>query len=202
MAWDYYLNLEVISLEIVEENINKMTNNNFYSDLHGFINQEEFLNNLKYGYVSISMLESYIESALNTLIRDVIKCTSNKKLKLNIHDKIIYIYTYFRISTTNLFNSKEYNTFYLLKGIRNDLIHYKFNSLGMGSAIPVGANTVNAVGKYELYNYFTKTNMTYVRKSIEDFLNIIASDLNLKVNTSSLAIVADGKEPYTPYISK
>ena len=80
MAWDYYLNLEIISLEIAEQNINKMTDDNFYSDLPGFINQDEFLNNFKYGYVSILMLESYIESSLNTIIRDVIKCTSNKNV--------------------------------------------------------------------------------------------------------------------------
>lgn len=48
MAWDYYLNLEIISLEIAEQNINKMTDDNFYSDLPGFINQDEFLNNFKY----------------------------------------------------------------------------------------------------------------------------------------------------------
>ncbi|MFR1824506.1 MAG: hypothetical protein ACLSXJ_14210 [Clostridium saudiense] len=202
MAWDYYLNLEIISLEIVEQNINKMTDDNFYSDLPGFINQDEFLNNFKYGYVSILMLESYIESSLNTIIRDVIKCTSNKKLKLNIYDKITYIYTNFKISTTDLFNSKEYIDFSLAKSIRNDLIHYKFNSLGLGSAIPVGANNINAIGKYELYNYFTKTNMTYVKEGIKKFLYLIANDLNLKINTSSLAIVSDGKDPYTPYISK
>ena len=202
MAWDYYLNLEIISLEIVEQNINKMTDDNFYSDLPGFINQDEFLNNFKYGYVSILMLESYIESSLNTIIRDVIKCTSNKKLKLNIYDKITYIYTNFKISTTDLFNSKEYIDLSLAKSIRNDLIHYKFNSLGLGSAIPVGANNINAIGKYELYNYFTKTNMTYVKEGIKKFLYLIANDLNLKINTSSLAIVSDGKDPYTPYISK
>ena len=179
-----------------------MTDDNFYSDLPGFINQDEFLNNFKYGYVSILMLESYIESSLNTIIRDVIKCTSNKKLKLNIYDKITYIYTNFKISTTDLFNSKEYIDFSLAKSIRNDLIHYKFNSLGLGSAIPVGANNINAIGKYELYNYFTKTNMTYVKEGIKKFLYLIANDLNLKINTSSLAIVSDGKDPYTPYISK
>ena len=202
MAWDYYLNFEIISLEIAEQNINKMTDDNFYSDLPGFINQDEFLNNFKYGYVSILMLESYIESSLNTIIRDVIKCTSNKNLKLNIYDKITYIYTNFKISTTDLFNSKEYIDFLLAKNIRNDLIHYKFNSLGIGSAIPVGANNINAIGKYELYNYFTKTNMTYVKESIKKFLYLIANDLNLRINTSSLAIVSDGKDPYNSYISK
>ena len=55
MAFGRFLNFEKTSMEIIEEQISKMTNNNaiHYDSDFDALNEEEVIKNLKYGSVAI-----------------------------------------------------------------------------------------------------------------------------------------------------
>ena len=83
MTYGNYMNMEKLSLEIAEENINKMSESNYQAELPEFVDADEFTKNLKYGYIVVTMLSSYIESSINTILREIINYSDENLLKNN-----------------------------------------------------------------------------------------------------------------------
>ena len=81
MSWDNYLNMEVLALSIADEHIQKMTENNKDAKSEEFIDEEMLINNMKNGFVVAVMLSNYIESFLNTILRDCIDYRNERLLK-------------------------------------------------------------------------------------------------------------------------
>ena len=66
MSFGYFMNMEKLSLRIVEKHLPYMTDNNYEDDC--FLNIEELINNIENGFVIITQLSCYFESFLNTVI--------------------------------------------------------------------------------------------------------------------------------------
>lgn len=100
MACDWYLNMEPLSLEIAKEHAGKMSNSNF---LESYLDAEEtepmpdiesFINNLKLGFVAITMACCFFESSLNTFLREKFEYSPEGKVIHSNEDlKIKYCLT-------------------------------------------------------------------------------------------------------------
>lgn len=91
--------MENLSLEIAEENLNKMSTSNYCEKPLYFVDTNEFAKNLKYGYIVVTMLSSYIEIGINTILREIIHYLGENLLKSNLNDKLeIIFYTIIKIS--------------------------------------------------------------------------------------------------------
>ena len=95
MAFSNLMNFEVLALEIAGEHINLMTDSNVYydqSELVDVYDEAAFRNNLKNGTVVVFMLNSYVESFANTILRDCICYYGDRLLKANLEDKLEILY--------------------------------------------------------------------------------------------------------------
>ena len=196
MTYGNYMNMEKLSLEIAEENINKMSESNYQAELPEFVDADEFTKNLKYGYIVVTMLSSYIESSINTILRESINYSDENLLKNNINDKFDIIFLCNGKSFSNVKSNNLYGEFKKMTSIRNDMIHYKYNYIGDGNSIPTSGNSKNPISKRNLQEYFTKSNMMKVKKNTIDFLQLICTELNIQINNVK---ILEGDAKGTPY---
>ena len=96
MAWGYYLNMEELSAEIAEEALSKMSNSN-YQEIDNEIktdNGDEFITNLKWGATAVVMICCYVESSINTLLRDFLGYSPDGEvIKSSIETKLEVIFS-------------------------------------------------------------------------------------------------------------
>ena len=96
MAWGYYLNMEELSAEIVEEALLKMSNSNYQKIDNGIKtdNGDEFITNLKWGTTAVVMICCYVESSINTLLRDFLGYSPDGEvIKSSIETKLEVIFS-------------------------------------------------------------------------------------------------------------
>jgi len=128
MAYVNFMNIEVLALEIADEHINKMTEYNRYTDENGMdwgCDIEALRHNLKNGWIAVLMLSSYVESVINTILRDCVNYSGERLLKISLEDKIEILYLYFKIDMSSLKNENSWNIFKKINHLRNELVYYK-----------------------------------------------------------------------------
>lgn len=139
MAWGYYLNMEELSTEIVEEALSKMTNSN-YQDIDGFIrtdNGDEFITNLKWGATAVVMICCYVESSINTLLRDFLGYSPDGEvIKSSLETKLEVIFSNHPDQLKMIKGDNCWDKFKRAVSVRNQLIHYKSNSANICSSWP------------------------------------------------------------------
>lgn len=212
MAFGYYMNMEKLTLDIIEENIFKMKSNNYINEE---IDEEKFINNLKYGYICIIMLENYIESSINTFlsykfeytddnnITTILEYTKDKLLKSNFNEKLNILYLNKNLTLKELKDKYYYKEYINMKKIRNQLIHYKDSYLGhCGSSIPVLGNEKNPIIRYKLSDYFVKSKIIKAKECSIKLIEHIAKDMDVKINKDCDVIGCDGVNPEYAYITK
>ena len=191
MAHKLFLNLELLALKIVDEHIEKMTESNVLdSDCPECADKDAFENNLKNGWIAIVMLVNYVESTLNTILRDCVQCDDEKLMRLNFEEKIKIPYLYYRADMSGLKSDSSWEVFLKVNRIRNELIHYKFNYIGTYGHIPV--SLFGAV--------FTSIEFKKLRDGMLSFCKKIAKDFNLTINLDAQLFDSDGWGGPTSYI--
>ena len=79
MAFEYFMNMEKLSLTIVNNYLLYMTDNNYEDDV--FLKMDELTNNIENGFVIITQLSCFFESFLNTIINACIDYNAVLKKK-------------------------------------------------------------------------------------------------------------------------
>ena len=176
MSSGAFLSMELLSLSILDEHIKLMTD---YVEPTQYDARDDLLllhNNFKNGFVILVMLNNYVESCCNTIIREIYELydsdpktyqrAAKDYLKAKIEYKIEHIYDmrgksdiFIKLKDSHLW--REFNK---MKKERNDLIHYKYNFAGYG--IPT----------VEYRPLCCKTEMTKLKSDIISFCKRIIHD--------------------------
>ena len=184
MSFSYFVTLEVLALEIIDEHINYMTNSNVHYDTCAELDvcdEGAFHNNLKNGWVVVSMLSNYVESAINTILRECVLYYGERLLRSNVEDKLEIIYLHYKADISKTKGEHYWGIFKKLSRMRNELTHFKKSYVGVNGVFPTEWTTpFGDVGKY-----FTKNEMMKTRDDIIKFCNKIASDCGLEVNQAA-----------------
>lgn len=80
MAFEYFMNMERISIDIAKEHLEKMTNDNMEDDV--FLDEDKLKNNIKNGFIIITQLITFIESYLNTILNTCVEYSGKDFLKV------------------------------------------------------------------------------------------------------------------------
>lgn len=157
MAWGYYLNMEELSTEIIEEALSKKTNSN-YREVDNCIRTDsgdEFITNLKWGTTAVVMICCYVESSINTLLRDFLHFSPDGELiKSSIETKLEVIFSNKPDQFRLIKGDNCWDKFKRAVSVRNQLIHYKNNSANICSSWPPIDSW--KIGREILGDYFTK----------------------------------------------
>ena len=195
MAFDFSLNMEKLSLKIADEHTRKMTNNNYIEDDDVFLDEEKLINNIENGFITLTHLNCYIESYLNTIINCCMNYRGERLLKTNIEDKIEYIYLYYKKDIQLLKSLHCWEIFKIGTRVRNEMIHYKISSIGMGTGIPVFE-----IGKQSVDTYFTIDNMIKIYNGFIELSEVIAEHLDLIIIKNINIFGCDGATIVNRYV--
>lgn len=189
MSHGTYVNLELITMEIIEEQIKLMNARNYKELYEGEpdYDLEILLNNYKRGYIVVTMLISLIESFLNDILSQYIRYSSDRLLRCSIEEKIDILYTIRSKDPNNLRSSHLYGIFKEVNKIRNELIHYKGNHIGDSFKI-----LSIRIGNLDLGEILIKSKMQYYLDNIKELINVFGEDLNLTINYKAHPIASDG----------
>jgi len=196
------MNLEILALEIAVTHIGMMTDSNAYFDTSVELeisDEAAFINNIKNGWITVSMLCNYVESIINTILRDCVNCDSDGLLKSSISDKLDILYLYYKADISVLKKEHYWETFKKLTRIRNELTHYKRNhigAMGYGYGVPLSWRKPFE----DIDDYFTQSKMNKVKNEILQFCNNFVRDLGLVI--SPQARLFDDMEDAVPFVYK
>ncbi len=198
MAWNWFLNMEPLSLEIAREHAERMSDSNF---LEGYMDADEtepipddeiFLNNLKLGFVAITMASCFFESSLNTFLREKLEYSPDGKVIHGNEDlKIEILFNRNSLAMGAIRGSHYWRNWQRLKHVRNELIHYKNNSPEFMSSWSLIDKWI--IGNEPIGHFFIKSNILELINDVEKVINQIASAIDLTVSPYPITFGADGR---------
>ncbi len=193
MAWDFYMNMEKLSLTIAKEHLVHMTDDNFYDDI--FLDEEKLINNIKNGFVIITQVSCFLESFLNTIIDSCMEYRGKTLLECSIEEKIEIIFMYYKVDWSVIKGRHYWGTYKKVKKVRNEMIHYKETFLGQAGHTPDFT-----LGRQPVSEFFTRTNMESI---IDQYIKLgdeIAAVLGLKTYHDIDIIGSDAKDTLVNYV--
>lgn len=193
MSFSYYLNMEKLSLKIAENHIINMTDDIYDDDV--FLDLEKSINNIQNGFVVITQLSCYIESFLNTIINACMGYEGETLLRCSIDEKIELIFIHYNKAFDVIKGRHYWETFKKTTKVRNEMIHFKKTYIGDGSEIPNFE-----LGKQDVANFFTKSNMEKILKDHIMLTENIASTLGLRLHKEVEIFQCDGMDCLVNYV--
>lgn len=194
MAWGYYLNMEELSAEIAEEALSKMSNSN-YQEIDNDIktdNGDEFITNLKWGATVVVMICCYVESSINTLLRDFLGYSPDGEvIKSSIETKLEVIFSNQPDQLKLIRGDNCWDKFKCAVIVRNQLIHYKNNSANICSSWPPIDSW--KIGREILGDYFTRDRLHDTFAESKRLVGLIADALNLSINPDCHILGCDAR---------
>lgn len=197
MSVGFYMNMEKMSLNIVKEHLQYMTNDNIlkgFEDLK-YLDQEKLEANIKNGFIIITQLSIFIESFLNTILNNCVKYESENILKSKIEEKLEIIFLYYRKELITVRSNNYWKIFKEMTSVRNEMIHFK------GVEIDDGLGLFDFKIKNISVNcYFTKGNMENLIDKIIKLSELIAEQLDLKIFSDINIFQCDAKDGIGYYV--
>lgn len=198
MAWEWYLNMEPLALQIAQENLEHMTNDNydkkFPDEFYLMPNDEAFESNLRHGFIVIVMMACYFESSLNTILRDFLKYRPDGELiKSNEGTKLELIFNDREEELGKIKSTANWRDAHRILRMRNHLMHYKDNSAARCASWP----PISAwkIGNEVIGDFFTKSTLTPCVNAVQNLISMIAEAIGLKINPISRVIGGGGRFP-------
>ena len=193
MAFEYFMNMERISIDIAKEHLEKMTNDNMEDDV--FLYEDKLKNNIKNGFIIITQLITFIECYLNTILNTCVEYSGKDLLKVSIDEKLEIIFLYYKKDFTKIKSMHYWECFRKILRVRNEMIHYKISSIGMGTGIP----NFQFAG-IEVKSFFTKQYMQEAIDKIITLGDLIANELNLQTFHKINIFECDGRDELVNYV--
>lgn len=183
MSHGIHMNMEVLALKIIDHHLKKMTNTNIKKDSCNveYYDEELFANNFEHGWIVVVMLNIFIESMINTIIRDCIQYEGEKLLQANLEEKIEVVYLFYKADLSKIKGIDLWESFKTVTRIRNELVHYKNNRIGYIGASDMGLPGVK-FGKNNISILFTRENMTETKNKFVRFCELIVENCGLNIN--------------------
>ncbi|MEG0409241.1 MAG: hypothetical protein RR623_10255 [Bacilli bacterium] len=196
MAFGHFMNMEKLSLSIVENHIIHMTDNNFEPDEDlKALDIEKLINNISNGFVIITQLNCFFESFLNSILNMCMKYQGEILLKCSVKEKLDLIFMHYEKDLSSIYNSHLWGFVNKTTKIRNEMIHYKKSFLCNSTAIPDFKLGGSYVGEF-----FTQKNMKEMIGYHKQLANLIAETLGLKTNKKINIFECDGKDGNVSYV--
>lgn len=203
MAFGIFLNFEKVSIEIIEEQISKMTNNNvvhYEDEIIDFLDEDAFIENLKNGSTAIVFIQNLFETSLNTILRRRAEISEIDILKSSINVKLQIISLIYGFDLSAIKSNNSYAIYREVEKIRNDITHFKSNILCEATAVPADVKIDLGTSKKTLATIFTQD---YVRECYQEVLKLIkliCLKCGLYTNKDVHIIDCDGRDGICEFI--
>ena len=202
MAAGIYLNFEKLSSNIVEAEIAQMHDEivlHYYDELDE-VDEDLFAHNLYHGSIAYMFIVNMYETALNTIIGKRLGCSELEVLKASHAVKLSLICAMYHLDIQKIKGRNEYSTLKKTIKIRNDITHYKNNSLFEGHFIPIETRIPQGVSTEPIANVFAKNYVYHCWKSVLQFLQYVCEQCGLVVNMECEIIDNDGRDMACEFI--
>lgn len=193
MAFGYFMNMEKLTLQIIDKHIANMTNNNY--DEPYSLDEEIFLNNIENGFVVITNLGCYFESFLNTIINSCMEYKGDTLLKCSIEEKIDLIFMHYNKNWDNIKSRNEWEVYRKTTTVRNEMIHFKRTYVETATLVP----DFN-LGKQYVGKFFTKSNLQNVKEKYIKLVKMIANTLELQIFDNVKIIECAARDGLVNYV--
>ena len=203
MAFGIFLNFEKVSVEIIEEQIAKMTNNNVihYGDpTLDELDEENFIKNLKNGSVAIVFIQNLFETSLNTILRRRAEISETDILKSSISVKLQIISLIYGFELSTIKSDHSYEIYREIEKIRNDITHFKSNILCEATLFPADVKIDLGTSKKPLATIFTQDYISEGYKQVKKLIELICSKCGLYINEDAQIIDCDGRDALCEFI--
>lgn len=201
MAVGMFLNFEKLSMQIIEDEIAKMTDDNlWYDDDISAIDEEEFPSNLYHGSIAATFIVNLYETALNTIVGKRLGCTEPEILKTSHGVKLQLICTMYSVDLATIKGNHNYGVLQSLIKLRNDITHFKNNEIVEGTFIPGDIKLPSGTSKEEISDAFTKTHMNKAYNATLNLLELICSKCGLVLYKDCQVIDCDGQDGLCEFI--
>ncbi|MBQ8984788.1 hypothetical protein IJ098_02960 [Candidatus Saccharibacteria bacterium] len=167
------------------------------AEMPDYLDNKKIEENLKHGFLALTAITDFVESFLNTVLRDCINSKESRgKLKESITGKIDYICGYYNIQKGAIKGGQKFAMFRKANNIRDELIHYKINWSSEG----IGIMDFNIPENETFKNYFTRSSFEKVFESAIGLCNDITCEAGLYINKSASIIECAARDGLTSYV--
>ena len=197
MSSGLFLNFEKISLSIIENEIQQMTNNNV---LHGEteecdeINEPVFAHNLYHGSIAAAFIVNLFETTLNTILCRRLECVDEDIFKTSHNIKLQLICTMYNVDISEIKSNNFFQEWQSIVRLRNDIMHFKSNMIAEGSYISASAKVPMGKSKEPLAIQFTKDYMKKHYEGTYKLLELICKKCGLVLYKDCQVIDCDGRD--------
>lgn len=189
----FFLNFEKVSLSIIEDEINKMTDNNSTGDELNSIDTEQFEKNLYHGSIAAVFIVNLYETALNSILRKL-GCLDTEILKTSHDVKLQLICAMRHIDINRIKGDHSYGETKSIIKLRNDITHFKSNELQEGSCVRDDVRMPEGTSKDSLASMFTKNHMSCRFRGVLRLLDLICSACGFVIYKECSIIGCDGRD--------
>lgn len=202
MAFGIFLNFEKVSIEIIEEEISKMTNDIVlhYDDCDDEINESVFIENIKYGSTALVFIQNLFETSLNTILRRRAEISEIDILKSSINVKLQIISLIYGFDLSTIKSNNSYAIYREVEKIRNDITHFKSNILCESTVIPADVKIDLGTSKKTLATIFTQDYIKECYQEVLKLIKLICSKCGLYINKDVQIIDCDGRDDICEFI--
>ena len=201
MSVGIFLNFEKLSLTIIEDEILKMTDDNIISDGElDEVDEDKFIHNLYHGCIAATFIVSLYESTLNTILGRRLKCSENEIFKTSHDVKLQLICTMFQVDISDIKSDNSYSYLKSIVKLRNDITHYKCNSIGDGHFITTNIKMPMGTSKDSLADQFSKSYIEKHYNGIVKLLDLICRKCGLVLFKDCQIIDCDGRDEACEFV--
>lgn len=200
MAWGIYLNFEKLALQIVEDELEKMTNDNLSEYDCDAIDEEKFINNMYHGSIASTFIVNLYETTLNTILGRRLECTEKEIFKTSYDVKLQLICTMYGVDITEIKSDNSYSCFRSIEKLRNDIIHYKSNAITHASFISMADTISMGTSKEAISLEFTKDYIKKCYVGVVNLLEKICNKCGLVLYKDCLVVDCDGRDSACEFV--
>lgn len=203
MSFGIFLNFEKISLLIIENEIQQMTNDNV---LYGEgeecdeVNEAVFENNLYHGSIAATFIVNLFETTLNTILCRRLECIDEEIFKTSHNVKLQLICTMYKVDMSEIKRSNYFQQWQSIVKLRNDITHFKSNMVANGHYITVNTKVPMGKSKEPLAVQFTKDYMKKHYNGTYKLLELICEKCGLVLYSDCQVIDSDGRDEACEFV--
>lgn len=200
MSFKFFLNFEKLSINIIRDSLNQMTNTNVNSI--GEIDNVILEKNMYYGTIASVFCVNLYESALNSILSNELNCTEEEIIKASFNTKLYLICKCYGLDYVYFKSLNEFRFVNELIKLRNDLVHFKNNELGYAGWLHIDMKLSMGKTKVPISEIFT---MPYIKKYYDatlKFIELLCDKCGLKMSTDCEVFDCDGGSETFKFIMK